>query len=287
MASLLLFWLLTVPHPRGYVAPFAAQPPKIDGKLDDAAWQAAPWTADFIDIEGEAKPAPVYRTRAKILWDATYLYIGAELEEPNVRGTLTQHDSVIFHDNDFEVFVDPDGDNHNYFEFEINALNTGWDLFLSKPYLAGGKADNSWEIPGLKSAIWVDGTLNNPNDTDRGWTVELAIPWKAFTKTPPPREGDQWRVNFSRVEWFGKPESNWVWSPQYQINMHRPDYWGYVQFAKTPVPFKPDPTWEGRATLARRAEAHLATRKKEPWTETVVSGGRRLTMTQDLRLRTE
>ena len=62
------------------------------------------------------------------------------MEEPHVWGTLTKHDSVIFHDNDFEVFIDPNGDTLEYYEFEINALNTGWDLFLDKPYRQGGRA---------------------------------------------------------------------------------------------------------------------------------------------------
>src|SRR6266850_4554702 len=90
-----------------------------------------------------------------------YFYISIEMEEPHVWGTLTKHDSVIFHDNDFEVFIDPNGDNHEYYEFEINALNTGWDLFLTKPYRDGGKAIDSWEIPGLKTAVYVNGTVND------------------------------------------------------------------------------------------------------------------------------
>ena len=88
-----------------------------------------------------------------MLWDDTYLYVGALLEEPHVWGTLTKHDSVIFKDNDFEIFIDPDGDNHEYYEIEINALNTEWDLFLTKPYRDGGPAINEWEIPGLKTAV--------------------------------------------------------------------------------------------------------------------------------------
>ena len=140
-----------------------------------------------------------------MLWDDEYLYIAAELEEPHVWATLTEHDSVIFHDNDFEVFLNPSGDGRNYFEFEINALNTGWDLFLPKPYREGGKADNSWEIPGLRTAVAIDGTLNDPSDRDRGWTVEIAFPWTAFASrapvTPPQARSMQWRVNFSRVEW--------------------------------------------------------------------------------------
>ena len=140
-----------------------------------------------------------------MLWDDQYFYIAAQLEEPHVWGTLTQHDAVIFHDNDFEIFIDPDGDNHEYYEIEINALNTEWDLFLKKPYRDGGPAVDAWEIPGLKTAVHVEGTLNDPRDKDKFWSVEFAFPWKALAglrpSARPPRDGDQWRINFSRVEW--------------------------------------------------------------------------------------
>ena len=116
--------------PRGYVCRPAEGEIKIDGKLDEADWKRAAKTDDFADIEGDRKPKPRFRTYAKMLWDEQYFYIAAVMEEPHVWGTLTKHDSVIFRDNDFEVFIDPDGDNHAYYEFEMNALNTGWDLFL-------------------------------------------------------------------------------------------------------------------------------------------------------------
>jgi hypothetical protein len=230
-----------------YTCVRATAPVRIDGKLDDPAWQPAPWTDAFIDIRGGAAPTPRFRTRAKMLWDDDYLYVAAELEEPHVWATLTEHDSVIFHDNDFEVFLNPTGDTRNYFEFEINALNTGWDLFLPKPYRQGGRADNSWEIPGLRTAVAIDGTLNDPRDRDRGWTVELAFPWTAFRERSGlglPSPGDEWHVNFSRVEWqtrtaagkyeklTGLKEDNWVWSPQGEINMHIPERWGVVKFAR-------------------------------------------------------
>lgn len=249
LAILLLASLKTVPaqEPLRYEARRTAGAITIDGKLDDPAWKAAPWTADFVDIEGDAKPRPRFRTRAKMLWDDEYFYVAAEMEEPHVWATLTEHDAVIFHDNDFEVFLNPSGDSLNYFEFEINALNTGWDLFLPRPYKQKGRADNSWEIPGLKTAVHIDGTLNNPSDTDRGWSVEIAFPWKAFASRAPvsrPKPGDTWRVNFSRVQWRvdivngkyvkrpGLKEDNWVWSPQGLIDMHVPEKWGYVRFVQ-------------------------------------------------------
>jgi hypothetical protein len=245
MTSKTLVWLVAI---FAYSSVFAQQstpltynchrvvsPIRIDGKLNDPAWSKAEWTSDFVDIEGEAKPRPRLRTRAKMLWDDKYLYIGAEIEEPNVKATLTQHDSVIFRDNDFEVFVKPLPDTASYYEFEINALNTGWDLFLDKPYNRGGKADNSWNIEGLKTAVAVQGTLNQSGDTDKEWTVEIAYPLAAFQSrqvVPPPQPGTTWRINFSRVEWTpGNPrEDNWVWSPQGVINMHVPEHWGYLNF---------------------------------------------------------
>ncbi len=254
--------------PRGYVCSFAPAPPALDGRLTEGIWQDAPWTEDFTDIEGDARPKPVHRTRVKMLWDADFFYIAAEMEEPHVWATLTEHDSVIFQDPDFEVFIDPDGDNHNYYEIEINALSTVWDLRLVKPYRDGGPALNSWHVPGLKKAVSIDGTLNDPSDTDRGWTVTLALPWAALAehagRPVPPQDGDQWRVNFSRVEWdvtvedgvYRKvpetPEHNWVWSPQGVIDMHRPERWGYVQFS-TDAPgladFHPDLSLPARDLL--------------------------------------
>jgi hypothetical protein len=234
-------------QPKQYDCHRASSQLKVDGRLDDAAWSKAPWTDAFVDIVGEDRPAPRFRTRMKMLWDDEYLYIGAELEEPDVWATLTAHDSVIFRDNDFEVFLNPTGDGLKYFEFEINALNTGWDLFLDKPYKQGGKADNSWEMPGYKSAVAIDGTLNDPRDRDKGWSVELALHWSAFVERSGkgrPNPGDEWRMNFSRVEWQtrvvdgkyekvrGTKEDNWVWSPQGVVNMHVPEKWGVVRFLK-------------------------------------------------------
>lgn len=276
--------------PRGYVCFRPATPIVIDGRPDETAWQQAPWTEDFVDIEGDARPAPRFRTRAKMLWDDEFFYVAAELEEPHVWGTLTKHDSVIFQDNDFEVFIDPDGDNHNYGEFEINVLNTGWDLRLPKPYKDGGSADDAWEIPGLKTAVAVEGTLNDPADKDVRWTLELAFPWKVLAALKPvdagvvpgaPRDGEQWRVDFSRVEWLheivdgkyrkvpNRPEDNWVWSPQWTVNMHRPETWGYVQFSTAKagsrpareVRFVPDPAGPAKYQLMRvyyAQQAHKA-----------------------------
>jgi hypothetical protein len=239
--------------PKHYVSYRASSPLAIDGRLDEPSWKAAPWTDAFVDIEGDRAALPRHATRAKMLWDEDYFYFAADLEEPHLWATLTARDSVIFQDNDFEIFIDPDGDTHNYFELEINALATVWDLMLVQPYRDGGPAIHAWDIAGLKSAVNVRGTINKPDDRDDGWSVEIAIPWTILVEAAPgkrrPRANDRWRVNFSRVQWqldvadnryakrrdgkTGKPlpEDNWVWSPQGTVNMHMPERWGIVQFA--------------------------------------------------------
>jgi hypothetical protein len=241
------------PQPKGYVCYRTNTPVSPDGILDEQVWSAVPWTDYFVDIEGSAKPSPRLKTHAKLLWDDSNLYIAAELEEPNVWATLRQRDTVIFYDNDFEVFIDPDGDTQAYYELEVNALGTPWDLLLIKPYRDGGPAVTGWDIAGLKVGTHIDGTINNPKDIDKGWTVEIIIPlsnlkdWRNGTSNP--KAGDKWRIDFSRVEWrtivedgtyrkeinpvTGKPfpEDNWVWSPQGLINMHMPEMWGFLQFS--------------------------------------------------------
>lgn len=235
--------------PKSYVAYKTSETIQIDGNDTEASWSKAEWTDAFIDIEGVEKPK--YNTKVKMLWDEKNYFILAKIQEPDVWANLKQHDTIIFYNNDFEVFIDPDGDAFNYYELEINALNTVWDLFINKPYRERNVVLNDWNITGLQSAVKVHGTINNPNDTDEGWVLEIAIPWAAYQKSygedNVPRD-KFWRVNFSRVNWqhdiidgqyfrkkdaSGKflPEYNWVWSPQGVINMHEPEKWGYVYFS--------------------------------------------------------
>jgi hypothetical protein len=239
--------------PARYVCYRADAPPVVDGKLNDSVWQRAPWTSDFVGIEGDDRRRPTLRTRAKMLWDDTCFYLSAEMEEPDVWGTLTDRDAIIYNDNDIEVFIDPDGDTVNYYELEANPLGTVFDLMLPHTYRDGGPAIIAWDIAGLKLAVDVRGTLNKPGNKDEAWTVEMAMPWRILWEASagrrPPRAGEQWRVNFSRVEWpfvvkdgryarqvdpaTGKPvpSSDSTWSPQGFRDIHMPERWGFVQFS--------------------------------------------------------
>ena len=256
--------------PRRYVAYRAPSPLTVDGKLDEPAWAAAAWSDAFVDIEGDSRPRPRFRTRVKMLWDDEYFYVAAEMEEPDLWGTLTARDSVIFHDNDFEVFIDPDGDTHAYYELEVNALGTPWDLMLIKPYRDGGPAIDAWDIAGLKVGVDVRGTINRPGDRDDGWTRRdrdaVADPARGGARAASRRgraidgastsRASQWQMDVADGRYAKRlkpgtkdplPENNWVWSPQGAINMHMPERWGFVQFSATAG-------WRRHGSVRRRSE---------------------------------
>lgn len=241
---------------RNYVAYKTISEITIDGQANETDWEQANWSEYFKDIEGEGKAKPLYETRIKMLWDENNLYIFAELEEPHIWAYYDKNDMIVFHENDFEVFIDPDRDTHNYYEFEVNAQNTLFDLFMNKPYRNRGYANIPWNALGFQSAVYINGTLNNPTDKDENWTIEMKIPFSSLSidgSYLQAQASDVWKINFSRVQWQtevknGKyvkvinpetnkhfPEDNWVWSPQGVINMHYPERWSMVQFSANPV----------------------------------------------------
>jgi len=276
------------PYPRQYISYILKNESiVIDGYLNESAWIDVEWSSSFVDIMTNITPR--FDTRMKMRWDNTYLYIGAQLEETQIWANLTQHDSVIFYDNDFEVFIDPDGDNHYYKEYEMNALNTNWELMLARPYLNQGPVLYFEMYPLMQTAVSIspDVPINQVNITYNYWQVEIAFPLAdlAITNVPttihshvsiPPNNGDRWRINFSRVEYhvinvngtyWKNPEyngidpDNWVWSPQGVVNMHLPEMWGYLQFSTDPVnttQYSYDPNWCARQALMNLYYAETA-----------------------------
>jgi len=250
LAVLCLFMLFAVNseagfRPKTYVCFRTDDEIVIDGKLDEGAWLRAPESDLFVDIEGDRMPLPWFGTRVKLLWDDEYLYCAAYLEDTNVWGTLFERDARVYHDNDFEIFLDIDNDGRWYYEFEMNPLNTVYDLVRASKQ---ARLEIEWDIEGIKTAVHVVGTLNNPADVDRGWYCEIAWPMKSLKEfagsmAVPPLEGDEWRIDFPRVEYIFDEESkvlqrkpgtraqNWAWSPPLVINNHWIEALGFLRFS--------------------------------------------------------
>lgn len=256
-------------EPAHYTCYRAAGPICVDGKLDEPSWRAAPKSSAFVDIVS-GEPA-WFDTRVALLWDDECLYFGFSAEEPNVIGRLTERDSRIYEDNDVEVFI---AARSAYYEFEINALDTVYEVFWiwkdalypGSPYAVpefdpgahptmtldgvGGHVHPrgerwgflDWDFPGLRHAVHVDGTLNGRTGTDRGWSVELAFPWRgmewlADCRSLPPKDGDVWRIDCSRFEQYSRdgrkldPAAGWTWNRHGHYDSHIPEAFPYVQFS--------------------------------------------------------
>lgn len=225
MITLLLAVLnfIGLPPPEEYLAKEIDVPLVIDGKAEEI-WEKAPVISEFCDITGDPEKAPILKTCVRMLWSEEYLYFFAEMEEPKIVANLKNRDDIIWHENDFEIFIDPDGDGENYFEFEFNAANTLFDLFLTRPYSdkRGTFVMHQWNAEGLKSAT---------ARTKDGWALEVAIPGSALANgfEIPLKPKNELRIGFSRVEWLRpEKEENWTWGPTGKVDMHIPSRWGRV-----------------------------------------------------------
>lgn len=257
-----------------YTAYRALAPLTVDGKLDERSWALAPRSPRFVDLI-TGRPT-IHDTRAAVLWDDDYLYVGYWVEEPFVAAALTERDSLIWSENDVELFI---AGKDAYYEFEINALGTIYEaLFIwedayqrdgyeRSPELArtapGAKPWNgvgftthprgpriaffSWDLPGLKTGVDVDGTINDNSDRDRGWTAEIAIPWSGLARLAqgdgralPPRDGDVWRMDFSRFNTYrearpAEDSGGWAWNAHGIWDSHIPELFPYIRFSNKPV----------------------------------------------------
>lgn len=245
-------------------------PLTIDGRLDEEVWQKAPRSPRFADIV-TGEPA-WFDTHVRLLWDDNCLYFGFEAEETDVWGTLTERDSKIWEENDLELFI---AGKDAYYEFEISANNVIYEVFwiwkdVHKPggrYWGPKEFDPAtqrtlvldgvgghvhergerwgfldWDMPGLRHAVHVDGTVNKRDDVDRGWSAEIAIPWQSLSlladgRSLPPRNGDVWRIDCSRFQKIGPkgevldPCAGWTWTRHGHYDSHIPEVFPRIEFS--------------------------------------------------------
>ena len=211
-----------------YHAPRAAKPPTIDGRLDDAVWQAAPAQV----LVGSYDGRPVSRkTTFKVTWDDKNLYLAFDCEDPDVWGTLRKHDEAIYNEEVVGAFIDADGDGKTYNELELSPHNVTFDAAFVTRRSDLPKAIE-WES-GMVTAVQINGTLDD-DKPDVGWTAEMEIPLEHLSNVPhlPPQKGDRWRFNAYRLEHLqrGKQIEGQAFSPLFQGDFHNLPRFGWLVF---------------------------------------------------------
>jgi hypothetical protein len=203
---------------------------KLDGKLDEPVWKSAASTGLFVRSTDGAKAEQA--TEAKVLWDDKYLYVGFTMEDSDVWTTMTARDDKLWTQEAVEMFIDADGDGKTYIELQTNPKGAIFDS-----YLPGYRANQNDFDAGMKVAVHVDGTVDKRDDTDKGWSVEMQIPFEAAKgkekemRNVPPTVGTLWRVNFFRMDMNkGKPQTGTAWSPPLVGDFHVLDKFGELVF---------------------------------------------------------
>lgn len=175
--------------------PLATSQIKIDGKQDDDCWQKTQaFSFDFF-YKAE-KPDDKQNTKFKMLWDEVNLYLFFECEDRYITAREKNRDGQPYFDDCAEIFLIPTANKIKmHFGYEVNLYKASNDfVFLNDIYKKENFVVKSFS-PDFEVAVTVDGSINDNSDIDKGWTMEMAIPFKNFHITgpiPPIQAGTKW-----------------------------------------------------------------------------------------------
>ncbi len=210
---------------------WAGAPIKIDGVLSEVAWDNAQVLDDFAVFWQNRKPKT--KTCARLLWDNSYLYFFAEMEDNDLYADVTERNGMTWTNDVFELFFKPEADRLTYYEIQVNAANTQLELFLPSRGAGGYQRFAKTTKFGMETAVKLQGTLNQWDDEDKGWTVEGRIPWAAFQVSGGrPKPGAKWRFALCRYDYsvtLAEPELSST-APLTQPSFHRYEDYSELTF---------------------------------------------------------
>ena len=218
-----------------YRCPFISEPMQIDGLLNEPAWQRAKPLSFMVPVTFRNT---VSKTEARLLWDREYLYVGFKAYDKDIWSTYTERDDTTCQEDVLEVFFKTDPQKEPYYNFEINALGTVYDAYnLRRQGAGGGRRWSQWNCEGLKVGVHIEGTLNNPEDEDEYWQLEVAIPFAGLPglKGNIPKPGDEWLFHLARYDYsVYLPEGVELSSCARlsEVQFHRYEDWLTLRFEK-------------------------------------------------------
>lgn len=210
-------------------ATLAAQPPvpryevrrttgriTVDGKLDEKSWASAP-AIEFV-FPWESQTGAKQKTTAKLLWDDEFLYVGYECDDADIVALRTERDDPTYLDDAVEIFINPKPSQTGiYFGLEMNAHAVLYDYLMYDSRYAFKR----FNLQGVHLSSFIRGTLNVRGDEDKGWTLEVAIPWVNFEElSKRPNPGDTWTANLNRWDGVEPDRRLSMWSDPLQPRPH-------------------------------------------------------------------
>jgi hypothetical protein len=194
--------------------------------------------ADRQALLSDSPPAlniPWQPTAFRACWSEKRLYLAFHCVDRHIQGTCRQRDDPIYEEEVVEAFLSPTGDLRHYYEFEVSPQNVVFDAKVFSPDLnrATMRVDTAWDCPGLATAVKRN-LRGSTGEADRWWSVEMSIPFAAFSEIALPQPGDSWRVNFYRIDRADPPEFT-AWSPTLEVpaNFHVPERFGSLIFVES------------------------------------------------------
>ncbi len=179
-----------------------SQAPKIDGRLDDAAWQQAVKVdefSQFLPNEGQPESLP---TVFYVMYDKDAIYIGARLSEPDpskFTASILRQGQRLQNEDRIAVILDTFNDKRNGYRFEVNANSIRDDaLYLDT-------TQTQWDWDGIFFAKAAMG--------ENGWTAEMAIPFKTLSFGT---DSKTWGINFTRFNARRNEGDGWVFGNRSQ-----------------------------------------------------------------------
>ncbi len=241
------------------LVPAVAGPLEIDGKLDEPQWQKAAKVSPFSDPRTNAKGA--VDASARVMHDQERLYVAFEVADSYVKSSFQNRDDHLWEQDAVEIMADPGGDGKGYFEIQVSPLGVVFDTRYDTPRVPKPFGHKDWDSQAVAKAV-VDGTPND-EEADKGYVVEVAVPWQSFSgepsteKEPGVPQGPAWRMNFFVMDALEKGQRAVAWSPPMVPDFHTLNRFGQVAFSSQPA----TATAPKEATAA--APAATATAPKE------------------------
>jgi hypothetical protein len=214
---------------RQAVCRWASKPPVLDGKLDDPCWRNAAVIDRFASYWSKT---PRHGTRAYLVWDDQALYYAAAMTDSDVKAYGTGRNDSLWDGDVFEMFFKPSAEKPAYCEFQANPRELVFEMAFPERRAHPGSFMNE-PVLGNKAVVVVDGSLDQPGDKDKGWTVEGKIPWSAFaTAGGKPKPGDSWIFAICRYDYGPKGTEPILMSsaPLTQPSFHHYEDYGRLRF---------------------------------------------------------